>query len=109
MKLLVAIVSRRDRRVLREALLERGFRFTELASTGGFLGADSATIVAGVEDHEVEDLLGLIRTHCEPRDEVVSVSSAHTGLYADPVGTPMTVRVGGATVFVLNVESVVHV
>ncbi len=109
MKLLMAIVNRRDRRVLREALLERGFRFTELASTGGFLGADSATIVVGVEDQEVEDLLELIRAYCEPRDEVVSVSSGHPGPYADPVGTPMTVRVGGATAFVLNVESVVHV
>jgi len=109
MKLLMAIVNRRDLRVLREALLERGLRFTELASTGGFLGADNATIMAGAEDHEVEGLMGLIRTHCVPREEVVNVSPVHTRLYTDPVGTPLTVRVGGATIFVLDVESVVHV
>jgi len=109
MKLLIAVVNRRDYRRLHDALVEAGFRFTTINSTGGFLEESNLTLLIGVAAHQVESLLVLIREHCHAREQVVNLTPPDTRMYAHPVGETMTVLVGGAQVFVLNVEQVVHV
>jgi len=64
MKLIIAIIQEDDTAQVSEALLEAGYRVTKIASSGGFLRKGSATILIGVEDHQVEEALQLIREHC---------------------------------------------
>ncbi len=109
MKLLIVVVNPRDARRLREALVASDFRFTEISSTGGFLREGNVTLLVGVEAGQVEAVLGLIRDHCHAREEVINVAPPDTRLYPDPRGEPRTVLVGGAQVFILNVERVMHV
>ncbi len=109
MKLLIAVINRRDDRHLRDALIEGGFRFTEVSSTGGFLREGNVTMLIGVEEADLERILSLIREHCHAREEVVNVAPPDTRLYAAPIGEPMTVQVGGAQVFILDVERVVRI
>jgi uncharacterized protein YaaQ len=109
MKLVIAVVNKRDIRALNDALNERGFRFTEISSTGGFLGAGNATLLMGVEEERVDEVVEVIRSRCRSREEAVSISPPHTRLYAETGGPTMTVPVGGAQVFVLNIERVEHV
>lgn len=109
MKLLIAVISRRDDRRLRDSLIEEGFRFTEISSTGGFLREGNVTVLIGVEEPDVERALSLIREHCRPREEAVNISPPDTRLYAAPVGEPVTIQVGGAQVFILDVERVVRI
>ena len=109
MKLLIVVVDRRDIAHLREALIESGFRFTEVSSTGGFLREGNVTLLAGVEPDQVEAVLQLIQAHCHAREQLVNVAPPDTRLYGDAVGQPMTVSIGGAQVFILDVERVVHV
>ncbi|MGQ9730631.1 MAG: cyclic-di-AMP receptor [Candidatus Zipacnadales bacterium] len=104
MKLIIAVVNRRDARALRDRLVQEGFRFTEISSTGGFLGLGNVTLLMGVEQAEVEPALQCIRDHCQSREEVVSLAVPDTRLYANPIGESMTVPIGGAQVFVLSVE-----
>lgn len=109
MKLLIAVVNKRDSSRLQEGLIEAGFRFTELGSTGGFLREGNVTLLIGVEAEQVEAVLGLIGEMCRPRERAAQVGTPGTQLYAAPVQQAMTVTVGGAQVFVLDVERVVHV
>ena len=51
MKLIVAVVQDKDSVRLVEALVEKGYRSTKLASTGGFLKSGNTTLLIGVEEN----------------------------------------------------------
>lgn len=103
MKLIFAIVSHDDsQRVIRE-LTHGGFQVTKLATTGGFLMAGNATLIAGVQDNKVDAALELIRKSSRSRRQTIPAMNdpATTGAFAS---APIEVTVGGATVFVLDVD-----
>ena len=104
MKMVVAIVHNEDAGVLVDALLEREFRATRLHSSGGFLKQSNATVMLGVEDAEVEEVLGIVRENCHSRSQIVNPMPPimEPGEFFMPY--PLEVEVGGATVFVLPVE-----
>jgi uncharacterized protein YaaQ len=103
-KLIVAIVHNEDAGVLVDALLEREFRATRLHSSGGFLKQSNATILLGVNEDQVDDVLEVIRSNCHARTQVVNPMPPimEPGEFFMPY--PLEVEVGGATVFVLPVE-----
>jgi len=109
MKLLIAIVNTVDAASLRDALVENGFLFTEIGSTDGFLRQGNLTLLIGVADDQVPAVMELIRQHCRTRERAMDVTPPDTRLYTHPVGEALTVPVGGAQVFVVHVEQVVHV
>ena len=104
MKLVVAIVHNEDAGALVSALLEKEFRATRLHSSGGFLRQSNATVMVGVEDERVEEILEVVRTNCTSRTQVVNPMPPimEPGEFFMPY--PLEVEVGGATVFVLPVE-----
>ena len=104
MKLVVAIVHNEDARALVDALLEREYRATRLHSSGGFLRQTNATIILGVEDAQVDEVVALVREKCTSRTQVVNPMPPimEPGEFFMPY--PLEVEVGGATVFVLPVE-----
>lgn len=104
MKLVVAIVHHEDAGALVDALLDREFRATRLASSGGFLKQSNATVILGVEDDQVDEVLDIVREACHPRTQVVNPMPPimEPGEFFMPY--PLEVEVGGATVFVLPVE-----
>ena len=87
-----------------EALLEREYRATRLHSSGGFLRQSNATVLVGVEDGRVDDVVGIVRESCRARTQVVNPMPPlmEPGEFFMPY--PLEVEVGGATVFVLPVE-----
>ena len=109
MKLLIAVINTRDLPRLREALLENAIRFTTISTTGGFLREGNATILIGVDDDQVETALDLIGQQCHAREKTIAVASHATDLFPPCVGLPITVTMGGAQVFILNVERTIHV
>jgi uncharacterized protein YaaQ len=102
--MIVAIVHNEDAGVLVDALLERDFRATRLQSSGGFLKQSNATVMLGVEDAAVDDVMAIIAEHCTSRTQVVNPMPPimEPGEFFMPY--PLEVEVGGATVFVLPVE-----
>ncbi len=104
MKLVVAIVHNEDARVLVDALLEREYRATRLHSSGGFLRQSNATVMLGVEDAQVDEVLQIVRDNCHARTQVVNPMPPimEPGEFFMPY--PLEVEVGGATVFVVPVE-----
>ncbi len=104
MKLVMAVVQQKDHRKVMDALLERGYQFTTVASTGGLLREGNVTVLIGVEADQVDDVIGVIQAHSKTREQLVNVFPPTI----EPIGTcipsPVKVQVGGATVFVLDVE-----
>lgn len=104
MKLIVAIIHNEDAGALVNALLERDHRATRLQSSGGFLKQSNATVIVGVEEDRVDEVIAIIRENCTSRTQVVNPMPPimEPGEFFMPY--PLEVEVGGATVFVLPVE-----
>ena len=106
MKLVLAIVQDDDALDLIEELTDKDYRVTKLATTGGFLKSGNTTLMIGVEEKEVKNLINVIEDVCKRRKEMVPTSTPNTigtnsGMY---VPYPIEVEVGGATIFVLDVD-----
>ena len=71
---------------------------------GGFLRESNATVFVGVEDEEVEAVMQTIRENCTTRQQQITAIPAvmEPGEFFLPY--PVEVEVGGATIFVLDVE-----
>ncbi|MDQ0300934.1 uncharacterized protein YaaQ [Salibacterium salarium] len=104
MKLIVAVVQDKDSNRLSNALVEQDYRATKLASTGGFLRAGNTTFLIGVEDNHVQSVLDIIQDNCKTRDQLVAPVSPMGGNADSYVPYPVEVQVGGATVFIMQVE-----
>ena len=104
MKLVIAVVHNEDSRVLIDALLAHEYRATWLHSSGGFFKQSNATILLGVDDAKVEEVVALVRENCHSRTQTVSPIPPimEPGEFFMPY--PLEVEVGGAVVFVLPVE-----
>lgn len=102
MKLIIAIINHDDANDVSKALVQGGFSSTRLSTTGGFLMAGNVTILVGVEDEKVQAVLDIIREKSHSRKEIVN-STVEMGYGHYPV-MPMEVTVGGATVFVVDVD-----
>ncbi len=102
MKLILAIVSNDDSASVSSALTKANFSVTRLATTGGFLRAGNTTIIVGTDNDRVEECIEIIGNESKRRTEIVpSTASYDIGRYAS---FPVEVQVGGATIFVLDVE-----
>lgn len=104
MKLIIAIVQDEDASRLISSLMNEGYSVTKLATTGGFLRTGNTTLLLGVEDDHVNGALGVIEKICKSRKQIVTSPSPVAGSTGVYVPYPVEVVVGGATIFVLDVE-----
>lgn len=104
MKMVVAVVQAEDAGGLLAGLTRRGFRATRIKTAGGFLRETNATIFLGVDEPDVEAVLEIIRASCVTRRQQINPIPPvmEPGEFFLPY--PVEVEVGGATVFVLDVE-----
>ncbi len=104
MKLVIAIVQDEDTPALTDALVAAGHRFTKVSTTGSFLRTGNTSLLIGVEDAEVPAVMNVLRRTCRRRTQIaVPYSPAlEPGLLYMPEN--FEVEVGGAVVFVANVQ-----
>ncbi|MCP8618152.1 cyclic-di-AMP receptor [Salirhabdus salicampi] len=105
MKLILAVVQDKDTNRLIEALNEGDFKSTKLSSSGGFLREGNTTLMIGCDDDAVDQALEIIKNNCSHRDQMVAPISPMGGNADSYIPKPVKIEVGGATVFVLPVES----
>lgn len=103
MKLIYAIVNNDDSHAVSSALTKNGFFATKLASTGGFLMAGNTTFLICCENEAVDPVIDIIRDHSKKRKQYVP-NAASFSADAAPVSYPVEVSVGGATIFVTDIE-----
>ncbi|NDJ75366.1 MAG: hypothetical protein GYB65_03825 [Chloroflexi bacterium] len=103
MKLVMAVIQDQDADRTIKALNEAGHRVTRVASTGGFFRIGNTTLLSGVEDERVASVLNILKTTCERRTRLMPTGPNMVDSAA-MLGALVEVEVGGATVFVLDVE-----
>jgi uncharacterized protein YaaQ len=91
MKLLLAIVRDDFAADVTFALNNEGFSVTRVSSTGGFWRRGNVTLLVGVEDAQVNDVLEIINKNAGPAIEASATSEAHPP--------------SRATIFVLDVDA----
>ena len=104
MKLIIAIVQDEDASRLVNQLMKNGYGVTKLATTGGFLRAGNTTLLIGMDDEKLHCVMEIIEKVCKSRKQIAPSPSPVAGSTGAYVPYPIEVMVGGATVFVMNVE-----
>ena len=108
MKLMIVIVNHDDSGKVTRSLTRNGFSVTKLSTTGGFLMRGNTTLLIGVEDERVGAAIEVIRNEAHSRTQFINPIGDPN--ISDFVSTPPTeVVVGGATVFVLDVDKFVKI
>lgn len=102
MKLILAIVNNDDAYYVNTSLTSAGFYITNISTTGGFLKKGNTTFLIGVEENQIDDVLSIIKKHSRKREIDVPMNvTPETNAY---IGASNHVNVGGATVFILDIE-----
>ena len=109
MKLIIAIVQDEDASRLVSSLMNEGYSATKLATTGGFLRAGNTTLLLGVDEDRFDGAMKIIEKVCKSRKQIATSPSPISGTTGVYVPYPVEVMVGGATIFVLNVEQFVKI
>jgi uncharacterized protein YaaQ len=109
MKLIIAMVQDQDVVKLLTVLTVKGYAATKLASSGGFLRQGNTTLLIGVESKQVEEVTQLIDDTCHSRQKLVAPIASVGQSMNSYVPDPVEVVVGGATVFVVDVEKFIKV
>ena len=103
MKLIIAIIQDEDAHEVISALNEAKFQVTRLCTKGGFLRAGNTTLLTGVEKEKLDEALKIIEENSKARTQHATLPS-QVGVMHGFLLAPIEVKVGGATVFVLDVE-----
>jgi uncharacterized protein YaaQ len=91
-KMVMCIVHPQDMEDLIKALNVAGFRVTRSSTTGGFLRQGMSTLLIGVHEEQVDQVMNIIRENTRPRRQ--------RGWWLRPGKH----EIGAATVFVMDME-----
>lgn len=104
MKLIMAIIHERDKQKASDALLQAGHKFTIIASTGGFLRDGNTTFLIGAEDDQLDDAISTLSSCCSAREQFVNQPPPDAMGAGGMLANPVRIKVGGAVIFVVDVE-----
>ena len=105
MKLIYAIVRYDNEDEVINALTKKHYSVTKLATTGGFLEKGNTTLLIGTEAERVQEAIDTIKQECGKRQKItINMPYISGSAMINCATMPMTVEVGGATIFVIDVE-----
>ncbi len=103
MKLIVGTIQDQDAERVIENLTKQGYRVTRVATTGGFLQQGNTTLLVGVDDHQINAVVNILKKFSQRRTQYMPMATG-----AAPNGMALynyvEVEVGGASIFVLDIE-----
>lgn len=104
MKLIIAIVNNDDSVAVSAHLSREYYTVTRLSTTGGFLMTGNTTLLIGADDDRIERAKEIIQAHSKTRKKDVMTTESFGRGMSDSSLTE-EVKISGATVFVLSVDS----
>ncbi len=102
---LLAIIQERNPEAVAEALGRLGVPVIPVQSSGGFLKRPNVTLMIGVPEGQMEKIVAALKATCRRRVEFVTDRVG--GII--PLPRPKPVHVGGATVFLFEVDDYIEV
>lgn len=109
MKLVIAVIHDEDSHRLTEQINKAGFMATKLASTGGFLKTGNTTMLVGVEKERVQEIIDIIKKECKTNKQMSLLNPPVAGMPDGYLAYPIEVTVGGATVFVIDIDQYIKI
>lgn len=106
MKLVMAIIKDDDVFNIMNELSAAGYGVTKLASTGGFLKVGNTTLICGVEDNQVDNVIEIIKKEGHSKNQLIGGINTYTTDYDQ---SQVEISIGGATIFVLDVDKFIKV
>ena len=103
MKLVIAIINSDDSSAVMSNLTKAGYTVTKLSTSGVFLRAGNVTLLIGVEEKKTDDVINIIGQYSSQRKKITPVNTTYIG-ESMLSSMPVEVTVGGATIFVIDVE-----
>ena len=103
MKLVVAIIQDRDTDAAVDALTKSGITVTRIATSGGFIRQGNTTLLSGVDEAQVTQVIDTLREACHRRKMFMPMASGITDT-AYGLHNQIEVEIGGATIFVFDVD-----
>lgn len=105
-KLILAILQGDDYADTIDELNHNGFFATILSSTGGFLKKKSVTVMIGVDEDKMQQVLDILKQCAGHRQQLTySDVSMSAGGHAPQIPLiPVPVDVGGVVVFILDLD-----
>jgi uncharacterized protein YaaQ len=91
---------------LTDSLAASGFRFTQLPTSGGFLRGGNVTFILSVEKDRIGALLSIVRRNATKRVQAVNPLTALPEMPPGSAAFPMEIQVGGATIFMFDVDRI---
>ena len=107
-KMIIAILQGDDYADTVEELNRAGFFATVLSSSGGFLKKRSVTLMIGVNADQLDSAISILRQCAGKRDQMAfSDLSMSTGGASPAIPmVPVQMNVGGAVVFILDLNDI---
>ena len=103
MKLVIGIVNNDDAGDLIAEITQESFQATKLSTSGGFLKMGNVTVLVGVEDERVDEVIEIFKNCCSRRTQMISTTPPFLG-EGFISAAPVEVTIGGATLFVVDVD-----
>lgn len=103
MKLVIGIINSDDSNELLNEITKSGFQATKLSTSGGFLKIGNTTVLVGVEDEKVDEVIEIFKNCCSRRTKMIPAAPPFMG-EGFISAAPVEVTIGGATLFVVDVD-----
>lgn len=100
-KALIAVVQAQDAENAIEMLESQAVSVTRLPSVGGFLGRRNASLLIALNVREKSEIIEILRKTCRQRVAFIAVPIENSPL---PMPAPTPVTIGGASIFMLDIE-----
>ncbi len=98
----IVILQSQDEKKTILALQKAGIEVESIATIGGLLAQKNSTLLLNLEDHQIDEMMNIIKRECRQRIEYITTPLESAPLPI-PISTPVTI--GGATVFLLPIET----
>lgn len=106
MKLVIGIINNDDANDLLTEITKASFQATKLSTSGGFLKMGNVTVLVGVEDDKVDEVVEIFKTCCSRRTQMIPTPPPYLG-EGFVSAAPVEVTIGGATLFVIDVDKMI--
>ena len=100
------VIQNDDVKALTRALIDNEISVTRISSSGGFLRGGNTTLMIGIDEERLQLALDTIKEYSRRR-QAITVPSTSLPNTIGSTAIPVQIVVGGATVFVLDVEQFV--
>ncbi len=101
MKLMIVIVQEQDYDALATLLIRNRIRATKFRTEGLYSNKTNITLLICIEKEREEEILEYVRQSCTEREEECKVWEYNGNVMVE---TERTLKIGGATIFISDVD-----